>query len=166
METKCNPLIFIVDDDLIYQQLLKNELEQNHYTEIEIYSSGSDCLNNLHKKPDIIILDYNLQEKLNGVQVMKKIKELNPHIHVIIISAQERLEVVINSVKYGAYDYVMKNEVAIRRMSQLIKRICKWNALLSENMRFTKRRNLFLAGLSVLVVTVMVLRVLFPGHFV
>lgn len=165
MKNKTNPLIFIVEDDVLYQEMLKNELHQNQYDNIEVYTGGTECIGNLHKVPDIVMLDYNLNENMNGIQVLKKIKKSNSHTQVIMFSAQERLEVVINSIKYGAYDYIIKNDVAIRRLSQMVNKICSWNELMFENAEFIRKRNMFLAGLGVIVTIIMMLRFYFPRYF-
>lgn len=166
MKNKSNPLIFIVEDDILYQEMLRNELQHNQYNNLEIYTGGEGCLNNLHKTPDIVMLDYNLNEHMNGIQLLKKIKKANSHTQVIIFSAQEKLEVVINSVKYGAYDYVIKNDIAIKRLSQLVSKICRWNELLLENSEFIRKRNMFLAGLGVIITVIMMLRMYFPSYFI
>ena len=165
MKNKANPLIFIVEDDVLYQEMLKNELHHNQYDNIEVYSAGTECIGNLHKVPDIVMLDYNLNESMNGIQVSKKIKEANSHTQVIMFSAQEKLDIVINSIKYGAYDYIIKNDVAIRRLSQMVDKICRWNELVFENTEFIRKRNMFLAGLGVIITIIMMLRIYFPRYF-
>lgn len=165
MKNKANPLIFIVEDDVLYQEMLKNELHHNQYDNIEVYSAGTECIGNLHKVPDIVMLDYNLNESMNGIQVLKKIKEANSHTQVIMFSAQEKLDIVINSIKYGAYDYIIKNDVAIRRLSQMVDKICRWNELVFENTEFIRKRNMFLAGLGVIITIIMMLRIYFPRYF-
>ena len=127
MRTKNNPLIFIVEDDVIYQELVKNELVESQYSNIEVFSNGMDCVSNLYKMPDIIMVDYNLDKKMNGIQVLKSAKSFDKDIQVIMFSAQEKLDVIINSIKYGAYDYVVKNEFAMRRLRRMVNSICKWN---------------------------------------
>jgi DNA-binding NtrC family response regulator len=49
---------------------------------------------------------------------------------VILLSAQEKMRVAITSLKYGAYDYVEKNDFAFNRIKDLIKRISKFNQIL------------------------------------
>ena len=165
MRTKSNPLIFIVEDDVIYQELVKNELEENKYSNVEVFSNGLDCVNNLYKMPDIIMVDYHLDKKMNGIQVLKRAKNFNENIHVIMFSAQEKLDVIISSIKYGAYDYVVKNEFAMRRLRRMVASICKWNELLFENYKFKKNRNRFLLGVSSFTMLVIILRYLFPRYF-
>ena len=158
-------MIFIVEDDVIYQELVKNELAESQYSNIEVFSNGTDCLSNLYKMPDIIMVDYNLDKKMNGIQVLKSAKSFNKEIHVIMFSAQERLEVIINSIKYGAYDYVIKNEFAMRRLRRMVDSICKWNELLFENYKFRRSRNLFILGIFSFVMLITILRYVFPRYF-
>lgn len=165
MRTKNNPLIFIVEDDVIYQELVKNELEGSDYSNVEIFSSGADCVSNLYKKPDIVMVDYNLDKEMNGIQVLRNVKNFNKNIQVIMFSAQEKLDVIINSIKYGAYDYVVKNEFAMRRLKRMVASICKWNELLFENYKFKKNRNRFLTGMSAFIILIMVLRYIYPRYF-
>lgn len=165
MKTQSNLLVFIVEDDIFYQEMVKNELKNSKHENIEVFTNGKDCINNLNKMPDIIMLDYNLDDSMNGIEVLKKIKSFNPNIQVIMFSAQEKLDVAINSMKYGAYDYIIKNEVAMRRVSQMVEKICNLNGLLQENAEFKKDRNLFLAGIGVIAVIVFLLGFLFPHYF-
>ena len=126
------PLIFIVEDDPIYRELIAHELRVAGYSNLELYSSGSEVVHQLFKSPEIILLDFHLGEEMDGLIVLKTVKAFNPDIQVIILSAQEKLSIAVNSMKYGAYDYVAKNEVAPARIQGLIERICNWNKLLKK----------------------------------
>ena len=57
--------------------------------------------------PDLVLLDIGLPD-MNGIEVLKKIKSIDPHIVVIMITAYEDTETVISAMKCGAYDYVVK----------------------------------------------------------
>lgn len=129
------PKIFIVEDDAFYANLLKNEIVKNRLGKVESFSSGESFLENLFKMPDIVLLDYNLGS-MEGVEVLKNIKAINPNIQVIFLSAQEKMNVAITSLKYGAYDYVEKNDVAFNRIKALIKRILKFNLIVDEKKQF------------------------------
>ena len=150
---KKGPYIFIVDDDPIYRELIKYELEENNYSKIETYSVGKQCIENLHKMPDIILLDYCLDETMDGMEVLRKIKAHNPDIQVIMLSSQDKLKVAVDSMKRGVYDYVEKNDVAMTRILVLIGRICKWNNLLRENRKIKKVRiyELF-GGMTIIII--------------
>ncbi len=158
-------LIFIVEDDVIYQEIVRNELEQKKFNNVEVFSSGVDCVNNLYKMPDIILVDYNLDNTMDGIQLLKKIKVFNPNIQVLMLSAQEKLDVAINSMKYGAYDYIIKNDVAMKRIGFMVDKINNLNQLLSENFQFKKNRNLLLASIGIIATICITLSLLFPRYF-
>jgi len=126
-----SPYIFIVEDNRFYANILAEELQAAKFNHVETYKSGEDCLGNLSKNPDIIILDYCLG-KQNGLDVLKQIKLTHPNIQVIFLSAQEKLDVAIQALKFGAYDYVEKNDNAIKRVKAMIFRISSYNELLRE----------------------------------
>lgn len=108
-------VIFIVDDQPLFANILKEELQNNSNT-IYTFSSGEECLANMQKNPTVVILDYELDDgskmKMNGIEVLKKIKSVNPQIEVLMLSGHEDVNVATNSIKSGAYDYVVKNESA------------------------------------------------------
>ena len=56
--------IFVVEDDILYLNLINKELEKMGYTKIESYSTGKEAMHNLDKKPDIALLDYFLEKDL------------------------------------------------------------------------------------------------------
>lgn len=105
-------LIFIVDDDPFINKLVVKRYASEGYR-LEAYGSGEECINSLNKKPDLIILDYyfadNDHEVMNGMEVFDKIKELKPRTPVIILSGQEKGEVVLDLARKGINDYVIKD---------------------------------------------------------
>tara|TARA_B110001450_G_scaffold85332_1_gene81222 strand:- start:1934 stop:2404 length:471 start_codon:yes stop_codon:yes gene_type:complete len=144
--------IFIVEDDIFYAGLLKNEIIKNRLGEVESFSSGESFMNNLFKMPDIVLLDHNLGS-MQGVDILKNIKSLNPNIQVIILSAQVKMRVAITSLKFGAYDYVEKNDFAFDRIKTLIKSITKFNQIVKEKKRLKIAKIIF----TVLVTTLILL---------
>jgi len=127
------PLIFIVDDDEAFTRLIAKELNKADYKKIEIFQKGSDLLDNLSLKPDIVFLDYSLEPDLNGLDVLKKIKETNKSIYVIMFTAAEKIELAIDSLRLGAYDYIIKNENAFVKIVNRIKKIIKEKQLFEES---------------------------------
>jgi len=117
-----NPLIFVVDDDPIYHKLLEYNLNSENYNNIEVYKSGEDCITNIDKKPDVVILDYEM-DGMNGLQTLKKIKKFSKDINVIVFSGQENLNVAANTIKFGASNYVKKNEFAYNKIKFIIKKL-------------------------------------------
>ncbi|MFB0926159.1 MAG: response regulator, partial [Vicingaceae bacterium] len=101
---------------------------------------------------DIVLLEHNLGS-MEGIDILKKIKSINPNIQVIILSDQEKIRVAITSLKYGAYDYVEKNDFALNRIVGLIKRISKFNQIVEDQKHF-KFAKIFFTGLVASIVLV------------
>lgn len=157
-----NPLIFIVEDDPIYQALIHNELLEHQYANIELFNTGVDAVANFYKNPDIILLDYNLNDGMDGLSVLKQIKAFNPDTQVIMLSAQEKIEVAVNSLKYGGYEYVIKNEAALIRIPALIKKITAWNKMLHDVKKFRQIKWYAGLGIGILTSILLIFNVLFP----
>ncbi|MGC1241646.1 MAG: sigma-54 dependent transcriptional regulator [Chryseosolibacter sp.] len=101
--------IFVVEDDQAYTKFLKYVLGLNPDFEVEFFTSGKECLNNLHKNPAVITLDYSLPD-MPGEKVLKEIRAHDPNINVIIVSAQEKIGTAVELLKLGAYDYITKDQ--------------------------------------------------------
>ena len=101
--------IFVVEDDPTYTKFLKYVLGLNPDFHVELFNTGKECLHNLHMKPVIIVLDYTLPD-ISGEEVLIRVKNFDPNIHVIIVSAQEKIGTAVQLLKLGAYDYIIKNE--------------------------------------------------------
>ena len=124
MTTKPMTKIFLVDDDELYLKLLSIELAQNASFHIVCFTTGELCLAALDQLPDVIILDYHLNgidiNAMNGIKTLEQIKEKNKDLPVIILSAQDKIEVAVNCMHHGAFDYVVKNETAYLRLHKAI----------------------------------------------
>jgi len=111
--------VFIVEDNEWYNKLLRHNITLNPDFQVESYLNAKDCLANLHKMPDVITLDYRLPD-MSGLELLKKIKQENPSIQVILVSEQEDIEVAVKLLKSGAYDYIVKsNEIKDRLLNTL-----------------------------------------------
>ena len=119
--------IFLVDDDKLYLKVLEVELQDNDDYILEVFTTGEDCIANLSKNPDVIILDYYLdgldKNAMNGIQVLDKIKLINPDIPVVILSCQDKIEVAIDCMHHLAFDYIVKSETAFVRLRKVISTI-------------------------------------------
>src|ERR1044071_2199194 len=107
--------IFVVEDDPAYTKFLKYVLALNPDFEVEFFNTGKECINQLHQQPTVITLDYSLPD-MPGEKVLKEIREFDPNISVIIISAQEKIGTAVELLKAGAFDYITKDEDAKDRI--------------------------------------------------
>ena len=115
--------ICLLDDDVLCLNLYKQFLKQLGYSNIELFDNGLDCLERLPKmQPDVIFLDYNM-EGLNGMEVLKRIKEFDKNIVVLFISGQEDIEVAINTMKHGAVDYLLKASLSTDKLREVMERV-------------------------------------------
>lgn len=134
-----NKLVFIVDDEESILKLLTHWVKSKWGYTVKTFTNGTDALNSLSEEPSLILLDIMLPD-INGNEVLKRIKSFNEHLPVIMLSAQGSVEVALESIRLGAFDYFPKPidqnrlEPAIKNAIQnyeLIKRINE----LEENLK-------------------------------
>jgi DNA-binding NtrC family response regulator len=113
--------IFLVDDDPFFLNVCEQYLHNLGYSNISQFQSSTEFINNLQKLPDLVLLDYNM-DSLNGIETLKKIKRFNPNALVVFISGQEKIDVAVNALKYGALDYILKNEVTEERLKTVLEK--------------------------------------------
>lgn len=116
--------IFVVEDDSMYQRMVKYVMELNPDHEVHVFSSGQECLQQLHLQPDIISLDYTLPD-MTGEEVLEKIKKFNEEILVVILSGQQDISTAVKLLKKGAYDYITKDEETKDRLLNTLSHIQK-----------------------------------------
>lgn len=116
--------IYVVEDNEWYNKLLVHNLSLNPDFIVESFFNGKDLLNSLSKKPAVVTLDYRLPD-IDGETLLKKIKEFDANIEVIIISEQEEIETAVALLKAGAYDYLVKTKDIRDRLLNTINNIRK-----------------------------------------
>ena len=114
--------IFVIDDDPVCQELYKQYLLNMGFTRISLFDNGQQCINELTRKPDIILLDHQMAP-MDGMETLKKIKRFDPDIYLIYISAQKDMKVAIDALKYGAFDYIIKGNLEEDLLGAIIHKI-------------------------------------------
>ena len=152
--------IFIVDDDPTQAMMLQDYLSKYPSFTIHVFGSGEECLKNLSLNPQIIFLDYNFdmvgKDALDGIDILKEVKKTHPDTEVVMFSGQDKIEVAVNSMKYGAFDYIVKNESAFHRSENVIFNIIKRLKVMQEA-KLYKRLTMLLgvALLAMIVITIL-----------
>jgi DNA-binding NtrC family response regulator len=123
--------IFVVEDDVWYGEILEYHLSLNPDLSVKKFTTGKDVLKSLDEEPDLITLDYSLPD-MSGQQVLKKIKEFNPNIPVVIISGQEDIATAVKLLREGAYEYIVKDDETKDRIWNVIKNIREKQELQEE----------------------------------
>ncbi len=139
MEKKKELRVFLVDDDQLFLEALKfflSEPNPNFQITIHSFDTGEACLDQIGLKPDVIVLDYYLNsskpDAMDGIAVLKMIKQINPEARVIMLSSQDSITIASEMLEHGAFDYVSKNESAFVRIKNIITNISKTNDTLSK----------------------------------
>jgi DNA-binding NtrC family response regulator len=128
--------VFIVDDDDLFLKSLVIQFKENPIYEVVTFATGELCVEAIHNNPDIVILDYHLngieKNAMNGLKTLDIIKKRNSDIPVIIVSAQDKIEVAVSCIHHKAFDYVVKSETAYVRLQKIIKAIFKYKKMEKE----------------------------------
>lgn len=114
--------IFVVEDNEWYNKILVYTLSLNPDYEVKSFLNGTDFLKCLNEKPDIVTLDYRLPD-FTGLDLLKRIRQENSDIQVILISEQGDIDTVVNLLKLGAYDYITKSDDIKERLLNTIQNI-------------------------------------------
>lgn len=119
-------LIYIVDDDPFINMLIVKRFTAEGY-KIEAFESGEACLKAMNRNPDLIILDYLFvkedQKFMNGMEIFDRIRELKPGTPVIMLSGQEKGEIVLELARKGIDDYIIKDSDLLDNLSVAIKEL-------------------------------------------
>jgi len=125
--------IFVVDDNTLTLALYEQHLSNLGYHDVTIFENGTDCLNQLTCNPTVILLDHQMSV-LSGFEVLKKIKRYDPEIFVVMVSGQDNLKTAVDAMKYGAFDYIIKNLDDTNCITEVLQRV----EMIIEEMNRTK----------------------------
>lgn len=118
-----NKLLFIIDDEQAVTKLLSYWAKEKWKYDIEVFAAAEDALSKFHLKPDLILLDIMLPG-IDGISTLKRIKQYDENIPVIILSGQGSIEVAVEALRFGAYDYFPK-PIDTQRLEPAIKNAIK-----------------------------------------
>lgn len=128
-----NSRLLIVDDEAVIRDGLKRILEGESFT-VETCSSGYSAIETMQKRDfDLIITDLKMPG-MSGLEVLKTVRTLQPHIPVILITGFASVDTAVEAMKNGAFDYLTKPFVpdlllekvqsALRQRSTPLDEIC------------------------------------------
>lgn len=100
--------ILVVDDAIFMRMTLKKMLEANGHSMAGEAGDGKEAVNKfIELKPDVTLLDITMPE-MNGIEALKRIKEVDPAARVVICSAMGQQAMVAQAIQYGAKDFIVK----------------------------------------------------------
>ena len=111
--------VFIIEDDSIYSEFLKKNLRTKY--KIYAYGSAEDAIVALKSiSPDVLIIDYKLPG-MNGIELYENVKDgLGKDTKVIVMSAIDDGNLVLEFIKKGIRDYVIKDENVVESLVSII----------------------------------------------
>lgn len=160
MKQKDKFLIFLVDDDPVFLEMLTDQLNQNknqfrYNYEVRTFPVGELAVENMGLNPDVIILDYNLDRKYSdagdGLETLRKIKHKNLNTEVIIISAQDRVGVVTQLIDAGAHAYIVKNESSFYRIKNTLSNIFESLVLKNAVLNYRRTRKKIITAMALFI---------------
>lgn len=125
------PNILFTDDEEMLRTIMAKELSRMGYN-VTCCRSGADTLKTLQERDfDVLIVDMNMP-LMNGIEVLKRVKELEPTTEVIILTGQGTIESAVQAVKSGAYDYLTK-PCRLSELDALLQKALEKRQLSKEN---------------------------------
>lgn len=124
MKTTTDIKIFLVNSNLFYLNIYEQSFKKLGYNDVTIFLNGTDCINELVQKPDIIFMDDTMID-MSGSELLKQVKSLNPNIYVVLGIDPVEIKTAVNTLNYGVFDYIIKGEDEIAKAEGILLRISK-----------------------------------------
>ncbi len=126
-----NAKILVVDDEVIVRESMRSWLSEEGYY-VKVAENADECFKMLGEEEfDIVFLDIKMPE-VDGIEVLKKVKEIYPIVDVVMITAYASIDSAVQAMKLGAYDYLTK-PFDPEYLSVLVKKIISKRRLENEN---------------------------------
>jgi len=126
-----SPKILVVDDEPIISSMLYEGLNRKNY-QVVVADNGSMALEQLRNNNfDLLITDIILPD-LNGMEILKTAKQLDPELGVIMITAHGSVESAVEAMRVGAYDYLTKG-FSIDEIEVIVEKYFNYQRLVHEN---------------------------------
>jgi len=148
-------VLFIVEDDPGFNMMMTSYLTEKDKWNIHSFQSGEECLEKMGLKPDIILQDLDLPG-INGIEVMKQVKQRSPATEFIFLSANVDIETVVNAIQLGAFDYIVKDSYAKRNALNKIDQVIKIMNFLDEKQANEKSNKVLFIIAAILFIALLI----------
>lgn len=163
--------IFIIEDNRLFMLTLKAHIEiafVNQKMKIYCFETGEACMDKFKEvKPQIAILDYHLNsitpDAANGIKILDWIKKEHKETFVIMLTANDNIEIASKSFTHGASDYVVKSETQFKKINYSLFNLIK---ILEVNAEAKGYKRLLVAsfiGIAIIFSAVVLIQVFAPS---
>ncbi len=112
--------IYLIEDDEIYAEFILRSLSKNPKYNIKVFASAEECMKAVDDTVDAYIVDYNLPGK-SGIEFYEVVKNrLKENNKLIMMSAIDDGNMVLNFIKRGVRDYVIKDNTVIDSLTAIL----------------------------------------------
>ncbi len=127
--------ILIVDDEKDIRELISEILLDEGYS-TRLAGNSAECLDEvLERPPSLLILDIWLKDSnMDGIDILKKVKNDYPNMPVVIISGHGNIEIAVSAIKQGAYDFIEK-PFNIEQLLVVVRRAMETSSFASRKQR-------------------------------
>jgi DNA-binding NarL/FixJ family response regulator len=133
--------ITLLEDNELYAIFITEKLKENFNCQVTVNKSLEEFFQNIGiSKTDIFILDYSVPGG-NGIEAIKALQKQKIEAEILILSSQSEMQITINALKTGAFDYIIKNNETIERLVSSINKALKIQTLKKENITLKVRIN-------------------------
>ncbi|NQU85684.1 MAG: response regulator [Mariniphaga sp.] len=164
MQNTRNPLIFVVIESPIYNNLVVGFLKSRKYNNVMSFTKGEESLEHLQLNPDMFVCSYAMED-INGMELMKKVKAELPETDFFFLSGQNDVEVAVTIIKRGAADYIVKNDKALTKLAKSI----DYTVSSTKSVKVKKGFKIGVVGffiiLFIIIMIILSLAVFFPDDF-
>jgi len=169
MKTTNKLEVMVVDDDRTYNNALVNYL-QGHLggnATVTGFQTGEECVGQIDKKPQVVILDYFLNSQyfdaMNGISILDIIKKKNPNVEIVMVSGQNKLELAVSAMRHGAFNYVIKEESAFPQINKSVRNIMHMYKLRNDLKSIRKSAIAAIAGVIFIIGFTIAIEIFAPG---
>ncbi len=129
-----NRKILVVDDNELFRESIVETLRRQGY-EITSAINGSCALEVFQSGLyDLVISDMKMPG-MSGIELLEKVKQADPDVPFLIITAYGAIDTAVDAMKKGAYDFLQKSDNLIRELELTVQRTLEYRCLLKENVR-------------------------------
>jgi putative two-component system response regulator len=132
MKPEQQPKVLVIDDDDAVRESFRFYLEDNNYTVTEAANGREGLDSFFNDPPDIVLVDLRMPE-VSGHRVLEKISKKSPDTPLIVISGTGHINDVVEALRLGAWDYLLKPVDDLTIVNHSISKVLERARLLREN---------------------------------